>query len=109
MDVKATHGLVEPHQYSVPDISPSWTADVYAGFIITKNTEDEKKVMTVLLSIRFTSLLLIKTALHYSGYGYAITMLLPCKFRFEYVLNVIVLSYLHESLLPMILRGRKRA
>jgi len=43
MDLKATHGLVEPHQFTVPDISPQWTADVYAGFIITKNTEKDKK------------------------------------------------------------------
>ena len=47
MNLQATHGLVDPTPYAVPSTSDKWTNLVYAGFSITKNVKDDKKVGSV--------------------------------------------------------------
>ena len=44
MNLQATHGLVDPTPYAVPSTSEKWTNLVYAGFNISKNVKDDKKV-----------------------------------------------------------------
>jgi len=44
MNLQATHGLVDPTPYTVPSISDKWTSLVYAGFNISKNVKEDKKV-----------------------------------------------------------------
>nr|CAB3226256.1 BRO1 domain-containing protein BROX-like [Phallusia mammillata] len=43
IDFQATHGLVDPTPYSVPEKSSAWTSGVYAGFNVSKNVQNDKK------------------------------------------------------------------
>ncbi|KAI2795868.1 hypothetical protein BLOT_016426 [Blomia tropicalis] len=44
LEMKATHGLVTPEDFSIPPINELWTSDAYLSFDLTRNiTNDPKK------------------------------------------------------------------
>lgn len=43
LEVQATHGLVEPIEFTTPTKSSLWTSSAYAGFSISKNVSDSKR------------------------------------------------------------------
>lgn len=42
LELKATHGLVTPEDFSIPPLHELWTSTAYAAFDITRNISDPK-------------------------------------------------------------------
>lgn len=56
LEMKATHGLVTPEDFSMPALHELWTADAYTAFDITRNVNDPK-VSRLKISIKLLLLI----------------------------------------------------
>ena len=51
LELKATHGLVEPEEFILPELNELWTKESYSAFDLSKNITFKDPVIQCVINI----------------------------------------------------------